>query len=181
MGEGRLDEPAMGTTATGKQVEHWDENRRFRALDLHEQGWLQGEIAEALGVTQSCVSQWLSRARREGPDALRNHLPPGPTPRLTDEQRARLPTLLARGAEAFGFAGEVWTTARIADVIRREFGVDYHRAHISKLLRAIGWSLQKPARRAIQRDEQAIERWRRDRWPDLKKKLGGASDTGLRR
>jgi transposase len=159
----------MGKVA-GKQVEHWDERRRVRALDLHEQGWLQADIAEVLGVVPSAVSQWLSRARREGPEALHNHLPPGPTPRLTDEQRARLPSLLERGAEAFGFAGNVWTTARVADVIRQEFGVSYHRAHMSKLLRALGWSLQKPVRRAIQRDEAAIEHWRRDRWPDLKKK-----------
>ena len=169
----------MGTTTTGKQVEHWDENRRFRALELREQGWLQAEIGEALGVTQHCVSQWLSRARRQGPEALRNHLPPGPTPRLTDEQRAQLPSLLARGAEAFGFAGNVWTTARVAEVIRREFGVSYHRAHMSRLLHAIGWSLQKPARRAIQRDEQAIACWRRDRWPDLKKKFRPESNPSI--
>lgn len=156
--------------ATGKQVEHWDESRRFRALDLHEQGWIQADIAETLGVVPSAVSQWLSRARRDGSEALHNHLPPGPTPRLTDEQRASLPSLLERGAEAFGFAGDVWTTARVADMIRCEFGVSYHRAHMSKLLRSIGWSLQKPARRAIQRDEKAIEQWRSDRWPDLKKK-----------
>ena len=159
----------MGDIGAGKQVEHWDESRRFRALKLHEQGWLQVEIAEALGVTKGAVSQWLSRARREGPEALRNHLPPGPTPRLAEAQRAQLPSLLQRGAEAFGFAGDIWTTTRVAEVIRREFGVSYHRAHISKVMRGIGWSLQKPARRAIQRDEKAIEQWRKERWPDLKK------------
>jgi transposase len=161
----------MGGVGAGKQVERWDENRRFRALKLHEQGWMQVEIAEALGVTKGAVSQWLSRARREGLDALRNHFPPGPTPRLTEAQRAQLPSLLQRGAEAFGFAGDVWTTARVAEVIRREFGVTYHRAHISKVLREVRWSLQKPARRAVQRDEKAIEHWRKDRWPALKKKF----------
>ncbi|MFT3767500.1 MAG: winged helix-turn-helix domain-containing protein [Minicystis sp.] len=159
----------MGTVGAGKRVERWDENRRFRALKLHEQGWLQIEIAEALGVTKSAVCQWLSRARREGAEALHNHMPPGPTPRLTEAQRAQLPALLQRGAEAFGFTGDIWTTPRVAEVIRREFGVSYHRAHISKVLRDIGWSLQKPARRAIQRNEKAIEQWRHERWPDLKK------------
>jgi transposase len=161
----------MGDMGASKQVERWDENRRFRALKLHEQGWLQVEIAEALGVTKGAVSQWLSRARREGSDALHNHFPPGPTPRLTEAQRAQLPSLLQRGAEAFGFSGGVWTTARVAEVIRREFGVTYHRAHISKVLREVRWSLQKPARRAVQRDEKAIEHWRENRWPALKKKL----------
>lgn len=90
---------------------------------------------------------------------------------MTEAQHAQLPSLLQRGAEAFGFAGDIWTTARVAEVIRREFGVSYHRAHISKVMRRIGWSLQKPARRAIQRDEQAIEQWQKERWPDLKKKF----------
>lgn len=91
----------MDTTGAGKQVEDWEESRRFRALKLREEGWLQEEIAEAPGVTQSAVSQWLSRAWREGPEALHNHFPPEPTPRLTEAQRAQLPSLLERGAEAF--------------------------------------------------------------------------------
>jgi transposase len=94
----------------------------------------------------------------------------GPTSRLSAEQRARLPELLERGAEAFGFAGNVWTTKRIATVIRREFGVRYHPAHVSKLVRALGLSVQKPLVRATQRDEAAIERGRAERWPELKKR-----------
>src|SRR5690349_15852403 len=109
----------MSLAAVGR-VDRWNEGRRFRALELHRLGWLQQEIAEALGVTQGAVSQWLSRARREGVTALRNHKPPGPRSRLTEEQRAQVPILLERGAESFGFAGDVWTTARVAEVIRRE-------------------------------------------------------------
>ena len=81
---------------------------------------------------------------------------PGPAPKLTAEQRAQLPALLAHGAEAYGFLGDLWTTKRVASVIRREFGVRYHPAHVSRLLRQIGWSVQKPIPRATQRDEAAI-------------------------
>ena len=148
----------------------WREARRFRAWELHQKGWKQYLIAEALGVTQGAISQWLKRAREGGVEALRTRKPPGPTPRLTQEQRARIPELLKRGAEAFGFRGDIWTCPRVAEVIRREFGVSYHPAHVSRILRACGWSVQKPVRRASQRDEEAIERWRQERWPELKKK-----------
>jgi transposase len=147
----------------------WREGRRLRAWDLKRQGWTQQAIAEALGVTPGAVSQWMSRARQGGVEALRRRLAPGPTPRLTAEQRAQVPALLARGAEAFGFRGEVWTAGRVATVLKREFGVRYHPNHVGKLLRAAGWSPQKPLRRATQRDEAAIAAWHAERWPALKK------------
>jgi transposase len=152
------------------QPTDWREGRRLRAWELHQQGWQQSAIAAALGVTPGAVSQWLGRARRGGVHALRRRVAPGPSPKLTTEQRAQLPTLLARGAEAFGFRGEVWTARRVAAVVAREFGVRYHPNHVGKLLRAAGWSAQKPIRRASQRDEAAIEAWRTERWPALKKK-----------
>ena len=113
----------------------------------------------------------MKRAREEGVEGLKHKPPPGATPRLSEEDRAKLPELLARGAEAHGFRGDVWTCERVARVIRREFGVSYHPAHVSRLVRALGLSLQKPARRADQRDEEAIERWKENRWPELKKGL----------
>jgi transposase len=163
---------------TRHQPVDWREGRRLRAWDLKQQGWTQQAIAGALGVTPGAVSQWMSRARRGGVAALRRRPAPGPTPKLTAEQRAQLPALLARGAEAFGFRGEVWTARRVATVIRREFGVRYHPNHVGKLLRAAGWSPQKPRRRASQRDEAAIAAWHAERWPALKKGLtrrGGPS------
>lgn len=162
------------------QPHDWKEGRRFRAWELHQQGWKQCAIAAALGVTPGAVSQWLTRARAEGVEALRRHPAPGPQPKLTTDQVAHLPNLLQRGAEAFGFRGAVWTTARVASVIEREFGVHYHPAHVSRLLRAIGWSTQKPIRRASQRNEQAIAAWYTERWPALKKRprLKGAPSSG---
>jgi transposase len=151
------------------QATNWREGRRLRALELKERGWKQSEIAEALGVTEGAVSQWMKRAREQGAKGLRDKPPPGAPSRLSDEQRARLPELLAQGAEAHGFRGEVWTCERVAVLIRREFGVSYHPAHVSRVGRALGLSLQKPQRRPEQRDEEAIEHWKEKKWPSLKK------------
>ena len=158
----------MATTAMSPPQD-WREARRFRAWELKQQGWQQRMIAAALGVTPGAVSQWLKRAAAGGVAALRTRLRPGPTPKLTAEQRARIPELLARGAEVYGFVGDVWTAPRVAAVIEREFGVRYHPAHVSRLLRALGWSVQQPTRRATQRDQAAIAAWYTERWPALKK------------
>jgi transposase len=151
------------------QATNWREGRRLRAYELKQQGWKQTEIADALGVTEGAVSQWMKRAREEGMEGLRHKPPPGATPRLSEDERARLPELLAQGAQAHGFRGDVWTCERVAIVIRKEFGVSYHPAHVSRLLKALRQSLQKPQRRANQRDEEDIERWKEERWPSLKK------------
>jgi transposase len=152
-----------------KEATDWREGRRLRAFELKQQGWSQQRIAEALGVSKGAVSQWMKRARHGGVQALKRQPAPGAPPRLSEEQRARVPELLERGAEAHGFRGEVWTCERVAIVIRKEFGVGYHPAHVSRLLKALRQSLQKPQRRANQRDEEAIERWKEERWPQLKK------------
>lgn len=148
---------------------NWKEARRFQAWRLKQKGWPQRHIAEALGVSEGAVSQWMKRARVGGVDALRHRPPPGAPPRLTHAQLARLPALLQQGPEAYGFRGKLWTRGRIAAVIRVEFGVSYHPAHVSRLCQAMRWSPQKPARRARQRDEAAIAHWREETWPALKK------------
>ena len=153
------------------QKADWREERRKRAWALKQQGWLQKDIAAALGVSAGAVSQWLTRGREgNGVEALARRPPPGMTPRLGQEQRAQIPGLLAQGAEAHGFRGEVWTARRVAEVIRRTFGVRYHRDHVSRLLRQLGWSRQQPVERATQRDAEAIRQWYEQRWPALKKR-----------
>ncbi len=144
--------------------------RRFRALHLAQQGWSQHHIAEALGVSRMSVSRWLARARDRGPDALRAHPSPGAPPKLSAAQKALIPEFLWHGAEAYGFRGEVWTCARIAQVIEEEFSVRYHKSHVGKLLRELHWTPQVPIRRALQRDEEAIRRWRAEVWPDLRRR-----------
>jgi transposase len=148
----------------------WREGRRQRAWELHEQGWKQKDIAAALGVTQGAVSQWVKRARDGGIEALRRRPAPGSAPRLTPEQRTQLVQALARGAPAFGFIGEIWTTKRIAALMKELFGVAYHPAHVSRLVRALGQSVQLPVTQATQRDEAAIAAWPHERWPTLKKR-----------
>lgn len=152
------------------QPKDWREGRRLRAWELHEQGWPQNKIAEALGVTEGAVSQWITKGKAQGPEALRHQPSPGAPPKLTLEQRAQLPGLLAQGAEAFGFRGQVWTAARVAQVIKREFGVRYHPTHCSRLLKAIRLSRQKPDTRATQRNEQAIQVWRDHHSLEIKKR-----------
>jgi transposase len=152
------------------QVTSWRAGRRFRAFALHQAGWKQKDIAAALGVTPGAVSQWLKRAREEGGmAALRRRPIPGPQARLTPEQRAKLPELLAQGAEAFGLRGQVWTHPRVAALIQQQFGVRYHPTHAGRLLQQLGWTRQQPVVRATQRKEEVIQAWRSERWPALKK------------
>jgi transposase len=136
---------------------------------LKQKGWQQKAIAEALGVSEAAVSDWMRRAREGGADALRSQPKSGVPRRLSDEQMARLPELLSQGAEHFGFRGDIWTRGRVADVIKREFGVTYSQVHVGRLLKAIRWSSQQPVEKATQRDEAAIEQWRVETWPQLQK------------
>jgi len=156
---------------TSKRPADAGEWRRQRAWQLHQQGWWQKDIAAALGVSRAAVCQWLKCAREGGGvEALRSRPHPGGPAKLTAEQRAQIPALLARGAEAYGFGGDVWTAKRIADVIWRTFGVRYHPDHVGRLLRQAGWSVQRPIQRATRRDEAAIRRWREERWPAIKER-----------
>jgi transposase len=148
----------------------WREYRRLRGWQLSQAGWKQKDIADALGVTEGAVSQWITKAKKQGAEALRHQPPPGPRPKLSQEQLGQLPELLSKGAECYGFRGDIWTTARVALLIKQQFGVSYHPAHCSRLLRAIKQSQQKPVEVATQRNEEAIKMWKDERWPALKKK-----------
>lgn len=154
------------------QPKDWREGRRLRGWELYQQGWSQKAIAEALGVTKGAVSQWIKRGREGGAASLHRRTSPGAPRRLTQEQVAQLPVLLEEGAEAHGFRGALWTCGRVAAVIEAQFAVRYHPDHVSRLLKQLGWSPQKPVTRATQRDEEAIVTWREERWPALKKGSG---------
>jgi transposase len=152
----------------------WKEARRLRAWELAQKEWKQCTIAEALGVSEGAVSQWLKRGRAGGVEALYSQPLAGPAKRLSDEERAQLPALLEKGAEHFGFRGDVWTRPRVAELIEREFDVSYSPRHVGRILQELGCAQraprQKPVHRASQRDEERITRWQEETWPDLKKK-----------
>lgn len=148
----------------------WRVERRKRAWALFRSGWAQKDIAEALGVTAGAVSQWIQRAREGGVSALETPKTRGRPARLKKADWRHLVKLLARGAEAFGFRGAMWTNRRVAQLIEREFGVRYHPAHVSRILKALGWTPQKPIVRAKQRQAAEVERWWQARWPALKKR-----------
>jgi putative transposase len=123
-----------------------------------------------VGAAVSAVWQWRETFRRKGAAGLTAKPAPGRPRKLTTRQRQRLPKLLARGARAYGYANDLWTTRRVATVISRELGIDYHPAHVSRILADVGWSCQKPERRALERNETAIAHWKRYRWVAIKKK-----------
>jgi transposase len=149
------------------------EFRRRRALALLDEGRSLNEVARLLECAPSSVMRWRDRRRRGGVKALKVGASPGRPPKLTKVQRRRLVRLLLRGAMAQGYATELWTTARIAEVIEEQFGVTYHRDHVGRLLHGLGWSSQTPERRAVERDEPAIAHWKKKRWPRVKKTLRG--------
>ncbi|WP_088252167.1 IS630 family transposase [Fimbriiglobus ruber] len=152
-----------------KHPHDWREWRRLRAWYLFQHGWTEREIAEALGASKGAVSQWLAKARNGGRQALLSGVR-GTHAKLTAEQKRRIPDFLWHGPEAYGFRGEVWTCPRVVDVLAREFGVTYHRDHVSRILKDLGWTPQIPITRAIQRDEVAIAHWRTDVWPELRQR-----------
>ncbi|MBI4629776.1 MAG: transposase [Candidatus Rokubacteria bacterium] len=137
------------------------EKRRLRAVALLEEGLSLHEVARRVGCHPSSVLRWRETLREGGEAAL--------APRLTPRQKERLVRLLLRGPMAHGWRTELWTTQRIAQLIEEKFGVRYHRDHVGRLMHALGWSHQKPERRAIERDEAAIGRWKRKEWPRIKK------------
>ena len=94
---------------------------------------------------------------------------PGPRPRLSDEEKEKLVELLVKGPQAHGYRSDLWTLPRVAEVIEKNFGVRYHPAHVWRILHALGWSCQKPTRRAREGNDEEIERWRKEKWPHIKK------------
>lgn len=146
------------------------EARRRRAVALVDTGLGVREVARQIGCSPTSVSRWWAEAQAGGPEALRPKPPPGRPPRLTTRQRQRLLKLLVKGATTHGYSTDLWTLPRVAEVIAWTFGVHYHPAHVWKILRGEGWSCQKPERRARERDEAAIQRWRQLRWSHIKKR-----------
>jgi transposase len=127
------------------------------------------QVAEACGVSLSAVKLWKRAWREQGVAGLASKPHPGPPPLLSPRHLQRLEKLLRGGAQKAGFASDLWTCPRVAKLIADRFGVQFHPAHVWKILRKLGWSCQKPERRARERNEEAIEAWRKVEWPRIKK------------
>ena len=145
------------------------EKRRRRAIELLKEGLGLSEIARRVRSSVSSVHRWARAWKKKGHRGLDSKPVPGRPTKLTARQRKKLEKLLLQGAMACGFPNELWTLKRIARLIRREFGVQYHPSHVWRVLQSCGWTCQVPERRAIQRDEEAIARWMRYKWPAIKK------------
>jgi len=142
------------------------ERRRRRAVELLEQGESPAVVARILGVRPSSLHRWRRMARQAG--GLAAKPAPGPTRRLTDSQLTQLERLLRQGATAHGFPNQLWTSARVAQLIRRYFGVAYHPDYVRRLLRRrLGWTSHKPQVRARQRNDKEVERWKADEFPRI--------------
>lgn len=153
------------------------EDRRHRALALVKRGLSLNAIARKLGCAASSVMRWRDAFRRGGPAGLKVRAAPGRPPKLSRAQQRRLVRHLVKGAMAHGYRTELWTTARIAEVIRSTFGVHYHRDHVGRLMHKLGWSHQKPEARALERDEDRIAEWKRREWARVKKTPRGWAPT----
>ena len=157
---------AYRRNARGPRDRQAFEQIRMQAGTLFAAGHSQAEVAHQLGVARQNVSRWHARWQAGGLNALRSAGPTGQAPRLSDAQLAAIDQALRQGARAHGFATDHWTLARIRTVIQRLTGVGYHPGHVWKLLRhRLHYRLQRPARRAVERDEQAIARWVAEDWP----------------
>lgn len=146
------------------------ERRRRKTLELLEQGYQPVEVAKTVGVDRRSVRRWKAAYRKNGMQAIQAKPAPGRPPRLDTQARKKLERLLIKGAKACGFPTDLWTCPRVARLIKRHFGVDYHVDHIGRLLHSLGFSPQRPQRRAIERDEEQVRRWVRHQWPRIKKK-----------
>jgi len=149
------------------------EARRRQALRLMKEGYSLNEVGRLVGCAASSVMRWRDSRRAGGEPALKVRFSPGRPPTLGAAQRQRLVKRLLQGAIANGFATELWTTSRVASLIEKRFGVQFHRSHVARLLHELGFSCQKPERRALERDEARIEQWKRRDWPRVKKTLRG--------
>ena len=149
------------------------EARRREGLRLADQGYSLNEVGRLLGCAASSVMRWRDLRAKGGTKALKVRFSPGRPPRLTAARKRQLTRVLLKGAIANGYRTELWTLQRIAEVIRKHFRVRYHRSHVARLMHELGWSCQKPERRALERDEAEIRRWKKKEWPRIKKKLRG--------
>jgi len=157
------------------------EKRRLEALRLLKKGKNLSAVARWLGAAKSSVFRWYQAYQRKGRKGLRPRPIPGRPARLSASQKRRLARWLLQSPLAFGYQTDLWTLKRIARLIEDRLQVRYHPNHVWRLLTGMGWSCQKPEKRARERDERAIAHWKRYRWPHIKKRRKAWGPSGLPR
>jgi len=163
----------MGNPAGVKRDFESLERRRIHAFVLLKQGVHQSEVARQVGVHRQSVSRWAKQIEQSGRAGLKKAGRAGRKPRLTEADLKRIERELKRGPQALGYETDLWTLARVADLIEQSCGVRFTVGHVWWLLGKLGWSCQRPTGRALERDEALIDRWKKKRWPKLKKKPSG--------
>ena len=152
------------------QDTHSQEFRFQTIVKLSQAGKTQSMIADTLDCSQAWVSKVLNRYKDLGAEGLRvKGKAKGAKPKLDLDQIEQLKNLLLQGALEHGFTTDNWTRERIAELIKKEFSVSYHPAHISRIMRKIGFSLQKPKTKSYRKDEQSVNKWKNEELPELKK------------
>jgi len=147
------------------------ERRRERAIALLAQGLMPVEVARRVGVDRRSVRRWKAAYRQRGAAALKAKPAPGRPRKMSAREQKRLARRLLKGARAVGFDSDLWTCPKVAELLQREFGIEYHVRHVPRVLRGLGFTPQKPARRAVERDERAISQWVKQDWARVKKTL----------
>lgn len=146
------------------------ERRRLLAAEDLRSGKRQAEVARKYGVDPSSVSRWNKALKRKGKRALHRKKPRGRAPALGAKQRHEVGRILLRGAQEYGFEADIWTMPRLASVVKKELGVTLDESNLRKTLVKMGYSWQRPERRARERDEKAIKAWVQTEWPQIAKK-----------
>lgn len=149
--------------------------RRLRAVAMFAAGKTQAEVAHTLGVSRQSASRWEEQFRAGGAERLHGAGRAGRKPRLDAVQLAAVATALRQGPQAHRFATNLWTLPRVAHVVEQITGAKYHPGHVWRLMPQLGWSLQRPARQAKERNASAVRQWIDQRWPALKKKPGASA------
>lgn len=157
----------MGNPAGVKRDFDALENRRFEAFRLLKKGISEAEVARQVRVHRQSVNRWAQQIEEHGREGLKKAGRAGRKSRLSEADLKKLESRLKQGPQSLGYETNLWTLERVAKLIERDFGVEYHPGHVGWLLGKLGWSCQRPMGRALQRDELAIERWKKRRWPKL--------------
>jgi transposase len=152
---------------TKRDLEGMEERRR-EGMQLLGRGLSQAEVARRCGVSRPTTLRW-EQQRQSVRGAAWKRRPLGRRPKLKFSDRQQLEKALLQGAQAHGFLNDLWTLPRVAELIQRQSGVSLHPGHVWRVLGRMGWSVQRPAGKAAQRDEAAIARWKKHTWPALKK------------